>query len=71
MHLSLLSAKGVSIKAVKAQNLMGEGIHDHNTIENPEAVTPQSSKISIDNVKSGKITLSAHSVTTLEIELGT
>jgi len=71
VRLALLSSNGVSIKAVKAQNLMGGDVHDHNSIENPETVTPRSSKISIDNVKSGKITLSAHSVTTLEIELGT
>ncbi len=71
VDLSLLRSNGVSIKGVKAQNLMGGDVHDHNSFENPEAVTPQSSNISIDNVKNGKITLSAHSVTALEIELGT
>ena len=70
VDLALLSSDGIKIKDVKARELTGKDVHDHNSVENPNAVTPQSSKISAGDIKSGKFSLPAHSVTVLELALG-
>jgi alpha-N-arabinofuranosidase len=70
LDLSLLSSESIKIKDVSAWELKGSDIHDHNTFENPEVLKPEPVKIGVKDIEKGKITLSAHSVTTVKINLG-
>ncbi len=70
VDIFLLSSDGIKIKDVKARELTGKDGHDHNSVGNPNAVTPQASKISAGELKGGKFSLPPHSVTVLEIALG-
>ena len=70
LDLSLLSSDSINIKDVSAWELTGSDIHDHNTFENPDVLKPEPVKIGVKDIEKGKITLSAHSVTTIKIDLG-
>jgi len=70
LDLSLLSSESIKIKEVSAWELTGSDIHDHNTFENPEVLKSEPVKIGVKDIEKGKITLSAHSVTTIKIDLG-
>jgi alpha-N-arabinofuranosidase len=70
VDLALLSSESIKIKGVSAWELTGSDIHDHNTFENPEVLKPEPVKIGVRDIEKGKITLSAHSVTTIKIDLG-
>jgi alpha-N-arabinofuranosidase len=70
LDLSLLCSTGVKIRDVSAWELKGLDIHDHNTFEEPDLLTPEPAKIGLEDIERGRINLSAHSVTTVKIDLG-
>ena len=69
VDVSLLSTEKPKVKEASAQVLSGDDVHDHNTFEKPDSLTPTVSESAGRDIQNGKILLPAHSVTALTIEL--
>ena len=69
VDVSLLSTENAKVKEASAQVLSSDDVHDHNTFEKPDSLTPTVSANAGGDIQNGKILLPAHSISALTIEL--